>query len=584
MAPTLLAALVVLFRSPASVADDSRLGKPVSLQEVTRSLESVAKDFAGATGVPLSVATAIRDRKVTLIFHGRPAREAMAALADTLFLDWKPQGSGYTLVLNDAAGQDERKQADFEAGEARKAIARLLRQKASYEGATYEDLRGRYDDARRRLADAEAAKAAPDAIAALKAEVDDFMDPTFVAIARSIGDRADDVAESLAEGKDVFLSNVPNEPAIPLAAALLPPLFANGNRFGWFRMRVRLRFDPTAFALEASQSGTANNGIPARSETSLALDAPDPGPLERRLKAWAQTADPAVLEKRLDAASADFPDPGYRARLASVSEHLEFLAKAADVPVVGDAFRLAASPLARQAGATVGEYLRALDETRISGLSLAKIGATRTQNGWLMVRHARYWRRLPAEIPERLLEPGERIAEKGGVPGVDDFAALAESLSAPQENALAPGSRRIPVLARFSLYPLRVAGGELRLWNALDPSQRERATGAGLDVSALGAALLPRLRDALSDRAWRIGLVEEPVWDVLDGKTPPAGLTFALTLDPERQPPNDVEAIDLSALGISPPPNAPPIPPSPGFYKFGYSLGGKPIAGVGFWP
>src|ERR1022692_1096314 len=96
----LFAAFVcVATQSLDPIAQDARLASKVTIEVPIITLGDVAKRLSTETGVSLKVDDGIQDRKATLFVRDRSAQETMAALADTFFLTWNPDGKGYRLTL-----------------------------------------------------------------------------------------------------------------------------------------------------------------------------------------------------------------------------------------------------------------------------------------------------------------------------------------------------------------------------------------------------------------------------------------------------------------------------------------------------
>ena len=104
----ILAALLQLAsQSNDPIVQDARLASMVTIEVPIITLGDVAKRLSTETGVSLKVDDGIQDRKATLFVRGRSAQETMAALADTFFLTWNPDGKGYRLTLAKGVADEE---------------------------------------------------------------------------------------------------------------------------------------------------------------------------------------------------------------------------------------------------------------------------------------------------------------------------------------------------------------------------------------------------------------------------------------------------------------------------------------------
>jgi hypothetical protein len=204
------------------------------------------------------------------------------------------------------------------------------------------------------------------------------------------------------------------------------------------------------------------------------------------------------LDLKITPPTEAIPSPGYLAKAFSMAEHLEYLAKSAGVPVIADAFRLPASYEEYMPAATVGEYVRSLLSQTMPE---TRGGYFRADHGWLLFKHARYWRQLGAEIPENLYAPIEKQATSLGLNDYADFAAALTPLQA----ATFPYR---PALTRFPRLPLAPGLPGLRLWGSLSPDQRQAAYGAGLPVSAMSPSQRDIYRWAVTELLWLTGLNE----------------------------------------------------------------------------
>ena len=160
----------------------------------------------------------------------------------------------------------------------------------------------------------------------------------------------------------------------------------------------------------------------------------------------------------------------------------------AALPVAAESFRAPFGAWGDPAGATVQDALRFTDAARIAGVRPVVWKGVR---GWLLARYVDAWQMREGEIPEGRLLPLERR----GVPTLDEYAALAGSLTEPQRAALA----EFRPLARFPTLTIRKGYWGLFVFDALPTALRARS------ATALPLAALPPVTQA----RWRRAVVEQ---------------------------------------------------------------------------
>jgi len=178
--------------------------------------------------------------------------------------------------------------------------------------------------------------------------------------------------------------------------------------------------------------------------------------------------------------------PNERGPGFTLGEHLEFIADHANIPVIGDAFRVFCSSAEYKSASTVGGYLNALKESKYDhqGHLPAPISYYRAKDGWLFVRHYAFWRRFACEIPESVLQPIEAIAQSKPFLTTDEYASFVGGLSSDQAEPLHrewPWSHEVAF--RFQPSPIHDAFLSLKLWSTLSDSQKALADGIGLNLN-----------------------------------------------------------------------------------------------------
>lgn len=508
---------------------DPRLLKPIGLHLKIVPLSVCVKEFSDQTGVGIYVAPNIAERKVTVIFKDRPASEAMAMLATTMFCEWSNESGGYRLEMPREVLNEEIGLLAAEDTVLKERLNAVIQQIVAVAARPKEELIQERDlmtaqlDQLRYSRSAEGQKQYQQ----LRKDYSKFNWLNWWEIGFALRN-APSALDTLASGATVFASTDRGQAALPLPRSSIPTFTTNvmvvGDD-GKPHMEQRtptgalaaIRCNPVNGDLEtrtmATGLGTGASGM--NSNRTRLLDTGDAEnklynlPLRKRLRKWAATLDTQVLAIKLGAPSSTPKSAGFMAQAYSLAEHLEYLADSANVPVIADAFRLAASTESYMGGSTVGDYLRQLREQSFIGVNSATM---RTEKGWIMFRHPRFWRQINAEIPERAYAPMERKVAAGKRLDLDDYASFAQGLT-PWQSRVFPYR---PPLTRFPRLPLVNAMPALRLWESLRSDQRQAAYAAGLPLAGMGGTQVDLYREAVSELLW-ISHVNESFFPVLVG-------------------------------------------------------------------
>ncbi len=519
-----LLALLASFALGADYRADPKLAKPISLRLKIVSLSECVKAIRDQTSVGIYVSPNIEDRKVTVVFKDRPAAEAMEMIAKTLFCQWSSEAGGYRLEMLREAVNEETGLLAAEEDVLRDRIEATVKQLAELGKTPRDDLVVERD---RINADIERLPYSRDP--ADKKHVDELRKQSskfsllyWWDIGYAFG-RGKDTVSQLTAGSTVFAST-DEQSVLPLPASSIPQFRArvvvmgdDGKPHEEVKTSTGaiapIRCNSVTGMLEVKVLGTGI--MPAAGGTSRSLPILNTGeaesklynaPLRKRLRDWARTLDTSILARKISGES--HSSPGYTAKAFTIAEHLEHLADSAGISVVADAYRLPASSEGYLSGQTVGDYTRQLrDETTPE----VRGGFFRTERGWLMYRHGRFWRQVAAEIPEKLWNkiesrPADRL-------GLDDYVAFASSLS-PWQAQVFPYR---PSLSRFPRLPLIDAMPALRLWGSLSAEQRQIAYRSGLPASALSGTQLDLYRFAANEIMWRTGANEVFVQYLMKG-------------------------------------------------------------------
>jgi len=153
----------------------------------------------------------------------------------------------------------------------------------------------------------------------------------------------------------------------------------------------------------------------------------------------------------------------YAQPMATLADHLEWLADHCEVVIIADAFRLPLRTLEPDWNArTLREW--------VQNLTRGEMVDAAYQDGFLLLRHRERSTLLTSEIDEPTLEAIEQRAQEGL--SLDDYAALAYQLTREQQKRLeTPDGFAL----RFDPAPLRNAVPALRFWASLTPAQKQAA-------------------------------------------------------------------------------------------------------------
>ncbi|HVT12386.1 MAG TPA: hypothetical protein VHE55_08975 [Fimbriimonadaceae bacterium] len=506
---------------------DPRLAKAISIHVKLVPLSECMKAFSDATGVGIYVAPNIAERKVTVIFKNRRASEAMGMLAQTLFCDWTNEVDGFRLELPHETVNQELGLLSAEQAVLKERLAAFVEGVESISDRPKDELIEQREEARAKLASLRFSHDHVDQKKVQEAQKQfNFLNQVNwyeMGYALRNGPSAQ---ETLAAGGTVFASTDRGK-ALPLPISAVPggrvrvvepgpdgkPVIETRTPTGAV---AAMRCNPVTgrFQFRLFATGIGTGGSIRQSQEEWLLDTGEAEnklwkmPLRKRLRDWGRTLDAALLTRKL-AKDQAVASPGYLAEALTMADHLEHLAEAADIPVISDAFRQPVSGESYFNAATVGDYVRQL---RDNALPSARGAAFRTEKGWLLCRHARYWRMLDSEIPEKLFAPIEaKVAAKKPLT-LDDYATFATALTPWQAMVFCYR----PSLTRFPRLPLIHAMPALRLWGSLGSDQRNQAYAQGLPLAAMGPAQQDLYRTALNELLW-IGNVNETFLPILMG-------------------------------------------------------------------
>ncbi len=480
---------VALFKDIGiQLTSDPKLSKTLSLSLVMRPLKEAMVALQNGAQEPISLAPELAEHKVNLIFRDRKLSDVMAAIAECLWLDWsRTKGGGYRLSASAELKSQIAKQLSFEKNEAiqifRSRVARL----SDYDLHT-SDFNPQLGKALHTLA------IHGDALFQGRKEAEDIVDdlsiPYWVPISDCLNANLDAAVNAIFEDGQLRASTDGREGSLHLDPTIFAPWAkVNGKTQPFAACSTRLIWDQFTKQILCNlvwESSDPGLGF-ARPSFPLSLEPPRGaklGPMAERLLSWSQAKDPTLLSKSLVTDGLSLGISPYRSGMSSLGDQLRYLAAAADISVVSDAYRVAVSYQQPYNAPTVGDYLNQMTRERVNNIALVKPGGYRSDNGWLMLRHAAFWHLDESEIPEAVLDSLEMPLRKKKGLAIDDYAHLAIQLTSGQRYAF--GSDRIG-LFEFSRRPFRDDLDLLRLWSEISPDQQQDANGPGLDVSSLSA-------------------------------------------------------------------------------------------------
>jgi hypothetical protein len=564
--------------------NDLRLRAAITMRVKIVSLSDFTENLQKITKVKFFVAPDLADRKVTVIFHDRPAIELMDAMRAALFVDWKDTGSGYRLIMPIEASHEETDMIDEERNALASGIRNGLEAYAKSADLTEEQ---RADEIKRlelEITDL-ATKATPDTnpeISADRLQLAILRNRSGAPIAKAFSNDLTTTVQALMAGQIAFASTRQgdNVPMLPQNSATflrgIPPDAAG--------MVSMMRLDTK----ESNLTGrTATiTGSPTRVNVGWMFHCPlestrglRSSKLLARLDKWSKERDPTVLGKKMAVDGPREIGPGYKNEAFTLAEHLEYIADRADVPVVSDAFRLSCSPGQYRSDSTVGEYLTGLQHSYLlkGTIGPTEFGYYRTFDGWLLARHNTYWRKIIHEIPESVILPLEFAAQSKSHLSTDDYTTFAASLGPENARFVARGDALMNWAVRFSSIPLHQSFYSLRLWSTLSDAQRKLAeTDSGLDLSHLSATQSALMSEAWFEKMWR-GKVPPIAWAAFFTATGLSSLSPVLHYTES----DGKMFLGQDAVKLGPPQN--PLPTGPAkLVGFHYFLKGNAAMGEDF--
>ncbi|MDR3689595.1 MAG: hypothetical protein P4L46_09480 [Fimbriimonas sp.] len=506
--------------APEAFGGDSRLVTKISMRAKIVSLADFAAQMKKLTGIPMSVASDIADRKITAIYRDRPAAEVLGAVQDALFLEWKKVGDGYKLTLPTVVDHEEQELIQAERDAVRSGVLKSLTRYAQIAAMSPDEIASRIKDLKDRAMAREASRP-PNSKSPELQEMQALRSVSGQAICGALSGALPAVTDSILAGKTVCASTRAEDPVPKIPASYLD--HASKMRSGPpTAALVLMRYVASEEMVEGESCFVGSSPRMGSTITDFfvirpSMDSPDiqKSKFLARLAKWQSQADKKVLDKTfLSSVPATlmprYFDLGGMAGL-TLADHLEYIADHADVPVIGDAFRVYCSGKQFRGEATIRSYIQGLmSSNHMEGsLSEPPVGFVSSTNGWLFVRHRSFWRRQLTEAPEAVLKPIEDAAQTKGVPTSVDYGRFAAALDYDQ--AMAITNNGINMAFRFNPFPLQHAYSSLRLWATLSDAQMAAAQNGGFKLSELSPAQAKLLIDGWAEKMWR-GQVPVTLW------------------------------------------------------------------------
>ncbi|HVT12387.1 MAG TPA: hypothetical protein VHE55_08980 [Fimbriimonadaceae bacterium] len=554
----LLPLLLVTLAWGQDYKTDARLQKPISARLTIAAFSTMAETLSKATGVPITVATNLKDRKITLIFKDRPASEAMEKIAETFRGDWKASSGGYLFELPREEVSQEIAMIGAEDVAMRNVLDADIARMAAVARLAPDLVQERQREVASEIKKIGTPKTEEDTkrLAKLNEELTMLAMNNWREVGIALKSASQNQIARLKDGETIFASTkggglLPFS-ADPLSGVLITTEIKNPD--GTTRSEGHpptdavgaMRYNETGGCFEVAEIALGfGPGGAACLPKSLDLlysrevyEATKDKPLRKEMVDWAKADDPAVLKKPIVPPATRPPSSPYFSKLLSMADHLAYLADNAGIPVVADAFRTPVTYDSYPFAKDVDGYFQGLYQSPFLQVG---IGYRRTEGGWLMYRHTRFWRQQEREVPEAWLAPLEAKRQWT----LDDYAGLAARLNPKQAYNL----RKRMVLVRFPRMPLTEAMPALQLWASLTETQREKAYTGGLMPGAMSADQLALYTSGLQELMWNGTLNETFLPPLIKGELPP-GMAFFM-----RDANNDAPVIISGYQEVQIPPN-----------------------------
>jgi hypothetical protein len=424
---------------PVTLKKDPAFQTPVTLNTKNEPISDALKDIAGQAGVGLQCETAIDDLKVTVFATKVPAGLLLDKIASVLDCGWTRDNKMNILAIPRAEQQARSDFLDQEDQVIRAAAEKEARSMATSaaDASSFEEFEQQFNSSNTSLP-GPAPKIPGELPVLRRVGMQSVMaSPATYAMGLMMSKWSDADWNSFWGGDVAYTSftrpNISQDPSQVQSNVAEPPMW------------VFFRYDAYGgHTLEMAQPPQGRiPHMPNMDEDELS------GPLGQTTFGKAVLAWPDITEGDKDEAfKAPIHQIGASAATQNeympvpdvgMSDQLEKLSQASDIPIVADGFR--APEPDRVHGGTTNAWLKSLQ-------SVDK-AYVRIEDGVAMVRHARFWRLRESEIPEEAIAP---MVQRTDPLTIMDYAQFVAGLTPAQQATL---SAPKPPILGFPLEPLQ---------------------------------------------------------------------------------------------------------------------------------
>lgn len=441
---------MLLLAATLAPSQPSPMSQPLTYERAIVSLEDLAKDWTRSTGVSLSVKSDIRDRKVTCCFTQKPLKEVMGKLAETMWMQWVPEGKGFRLELTSQAKrleQEGRKEAEADRCRALTAVITNLVQMGKPPSLVQQD---------------------PFTFTEEAAYLSRLKDPAARQVVEGLCVNGKKLLATVLKGESVWVMAKPSGEKVALTLnqlinrkvtpgeQLIGGLLHETRSHEWIIYSYRLPNPKHSFPDREVR-------IPLIDDRTAA-----PTRLETAISEWAGSI-PANLKLQQLSPPSRRAYPGYSAEAYGLGDHLIDLGHRSRHPIIADAYRRAISVDSWYESSTIGEFMSKLGVNNSKQQPYPRL-AVRTSDDWLLFRSRDPLPKIDQEIPERLLLPIESKARTEQGISLEEMSQFAVQLTPAQVDGILADD--YAPLVRFSATRFRAGLPFFRLYARLTPKQK----------------------------------------------------------------------------------------------------------------
>lgn len=494
-------AILALPLLAAAQENDARLKKTVPFDDRYLTLSELGRRVAKEAEIEVVVEKPIAERKVAVFAADRSLGEVMARVADALFLEWVPENDGYRLRLLPKVAAEERSILEVETRLEREGLLEEIRNAIALSRSSLADYQEGYRRAKEEVdrsrgdQSPEGRRKSLELARALFKKWPARDDRETWDRGRVLGQMSNEQISSLLDGQPFFASANLHANFLRLSEDAYGGIRksadgATSNVILTFAYRPGGKGIQWTYRSVGNPDG--NTGITHFSQPLAqgGQDELENHPLVKRLRAWGKASDAALL--KVPYRGGIEPPESHPTGLWSQSDALRWLHRQTGVPVIGDAFRIAAGYEDFRQSGTVGSFVKSIT-THIYGYINPEPPYVRGDKGWLMLRQRHFWRPLQSEVPEGTLRP---LEAKATALTLDDYANLVAPLTVVQADRMA---RNETFLVDFPTFALHSSIDSLRLWGTLPTGSKSAAMRNGLAIDTLTGSNLTAMRRYLFD-------------------------------------------------------------------------------------